>query len=272
MFAALPASERLVLRRWFRGPGKFRYGRFPKMPEKHRNDTIPADDFQQHTVYREHKMSRRKAIIFDMDGLMVDSEPLSQQAWDEYLRPYGHQLSEEVVQSIIGLRADVSTPLIKEMFGLPEPVPTIIHKRAAIYSQIRANGVPTMPGLHALHAEIARRHIPWAVATSSPRVHAVEILEQLGLLARCRAIAAGDEVRHGKPHPDIYLLAAERLGIAPQECLALEDSGPGSQAAVNAGMTVIAIPNEQTKTADFSHVHFLYRSLEAVLANLDHWF
>lgn len=217
-------------------------------------------------------MSQLKAIVFDMDGLMVDSEPLSQQAWDEYLRPYGQQLSEEIVQSIIGLRADVSTPIIKDLFNLPEPVPIIIHKRAAIYSQIRAKGVPTMPGLHALQAEIARRGIPWAVATSSPRIHAVEVLDHLGLQERCQAIAAGDEVTHGKPNPDIYLLAAERLGLPPQDCLALEDSGPGSLAASRAGMTVIAIPNVQTKTADFSHVHYLYHSLENVLANLDCWF
>jgi len=105
-------------------------------------------------------MSQLKAIVFDMDGLMVDSEPLSQQAWDEYLRPYGHKLTEEIVSSIIGLRGDVSTPYIKELFNLPEPVPTIISKRAAIYSQIRANGVPTMPGLHELQAEINRRQFP----------------------------------------------------------------------------------------------------------------
>jgi HAD superfamily hydrolase (TIGR01509 family) len=217
-------------------------------------------------------MSQLKAIVFDMDGLMVDSEPLSQQAWDDYLRPYGHKLTEEIVSNIIGLRADISTPTIKELFNLPEPVPVIIAKRAAIYSQIRANGVPTMPGLHELHAEIARRQIPWAVATSSPRSHAVEILQKLGLQDRCRAIAAGDEVAHGKPQPDIYLLAAARLGIPPQNCLALEDSGPGSLAAARAGMTVIAIPNAQTKTADFSHVHYRYSSLHDMLANLDTFF
>lgn len=217
-------------------------------------------------------MSRLQAIVFDMDGLMVDSEPLSQQAWDDYLRPYGHRLTEEIVSSIIGLRADVSTPTIKKLFNLPEPVPVIIAKRAAIYSQIRAKGVPIMPGLHELHTAIARRQIPWAVATSSPRHHAEEILQQLGLQDRCRAIAAGDEVAHGKPQPDIYLLAAKRLGIPPQNCLALEDSGPGSQAAVAAGMTTIAIPNAQTKTADFSHAHYRYCSLHDVLANLDSFF
>lgn len=217
-------------------------------------------------------MYKLNAIVFDMDGLMVDSEPLSQQAWDDYLRPFGHQLSEETVQSIIGFRSDISTPIIKEMFNLPESVPQIIASRAAIYSQIRANGVPTMPGLHELHAEIARRQIPWAVATSSPRVHALEVLQQLGLQDQCRAVAAGDEVAHGKPAPDIYLLAAKRLGIPPHNCLALEDSSPGSQAAAAAGMTVIAIPNAQTKTADFSHVHYRYSSLQDVLANLDHFF
>jgi HAD superfamily hydrolase (TIGR01509 family) len=218
------------------------------------------------------EMSQLKAIIFDMDGLMVDSEPLSQQAWDDYLRPYGHKLTEEIVSSIIGLRADMSTPTIKELFNLPEPVSVIIAKRAAIYSQIRGDGVPTMPGLFELHAEIARRQIPWAVATSSPRSHAIEILHQLDLQDQCHAIAAGDEVVHGKPHPEIYLLAAKRLGIAPQHCLALEDSGPGSQAATAAGMTAVAIPNAQTKTSDFSHVHHRYNSLHDVLANFDTFF
>ncbi len=217
-------------------------------------------------------MSQLQAIVFDMDGLMVDSEPLSQQAWDEYLRPYGHQLTAEIVSRIIGLRADVSTPTIKALFNLPEPVAVIIEKRAAIYSQIRANGVPVMPGLHELHAEIAQRQIPWAVATSSPRSHALEILHQLGLHDRCHAIVAGDEVSHGKPHPEIYLLAAKRLGIAAEHCLALEDSGPGSQAAAAAGMTTIAIPNAQTNTTDFSHVHHRYSSLHEVLANLDSFF
>ena len=182
------------------------------------------------------------------------------------------RLDRRIVSRIIGLRADVSTPTIKELFSLPEPVPVIIEKRAAIYSQIRANGVPVMPGLHELHAEIARRHIPWAVATSSPHSHAEEILHQLGLHDRCRAIAAGNEVIHGKPHPEIYQLAAARLGILPEHCLALEDSGPGSLAAARAGMTVIAIPNAQTKTADFSHVHHRYSSLHDVLANLDTFF
>ena len=217
----------------------------------------------------ENDVTRLQAIIFDMDGLMVDSEPLSQQAWNQFLRPFGHQLTDAIIHQIVGLRAEMSAQFIKDTFHLPVSVPDIIRRRAAIYADIRARGVPAMPGLQTLHAEIARRQIPWGVATSSPRPHAEEILDQLGLQETCGAIAAGTEVKAGKPAPDIYLLAAARLDVPPTACLALEDSGPGSQAAVAAGMRTVAIPNEQTKTADFSHAYAVYGSLHEALAHLD---
>ena len=215
-------------------------------------------------------MTKKKAIIFDVDGLMVDSEPLSHQAWNDFLRPFGHQVNDEMVQQMIGFRADISTKFVRETFGLTLSVEEIISQRAAIYAQLQADvGVPPMPGLLALHELIAQRQIPWAVATSSPHHHAETILANLQLSPTRNAIAGGDEVAHGKPAPDIYLLAAERLGIAPQDCMALEDSGPGSRAAVAAGMLTIAIPNAQTKFADFSHVDYQFNSLHEVLERLD---
>jgi HAD superfamily hydrolase (TIGR01509 family) len=210
-----------------------------------------------------------KAIVFDMDGLMVDSEPLSRQAWDEVLRPFGHKLTDEVQSQIIGRRADVSSQVILEAFALPLAADELRARKAAVNDQLRAQGVPVMPGLMALHAEIARRAIPWAIATSSPRHHAEMTLAQLELAAACRAIAAGNEVSHGKPAPDIYLLAAARLGIEPQFCLALEDSAPGCRAALAAGMRAVAVPNGDTKTADFSFAPYVFNSLHDVLANLD---
>lgn len=214
-------------------------------------------------------MPKRTAIVFDMDGLMVDSEPLSRQAWDEYLRPYNQNISDDLQSRIIGLRGDQSSTLIREAFNLPKPADVILEERRLIYQQLRAQGVPVMPGLMELHAIIAARQIPWAVATSSPRDHAEEILAQLGLADAVGAIAAGNEVQHGKPAPDIYLLAAERLGVSAQKCLALEDSGPGSRAAVAAGMLTVAIPNGETNSADFSHAHYVYTSLFDVIENLD---
>lgn len=214
-------------------------------------------------------MPKRTAIVFDMDGLMVDSEPLSRQAWDEYLRPYNQNISDDLQSRIIGLRGDQSSALIREAFNLPKPADVILEERRLIYQQLRAHGVPVMPGLMELHAIIAARQIPWAVATSSPRDHAEEILAQLGLADAVGAIAAGNEVQHGKPAPDIYLLAAERLGVSAQKCLALEDSGPGSRAAVAAGMLTVAIPNGETNSADFNHAHYVYTSLFDVIENLD---
>ena len=203
---------------------------------------------------------------------MVDTEPLSHRAWDELLRPFQYKLTNDIVQQIVGLRADVSAVVVRDAFDLPLTVDEIIARRGPIYAAIRAEGVPAMPGLLRLHELIAQRNIPWAVATSSSRQHATEILTQLDLTPTNGAMACGNEVANGKPAPDIYLLAAERLGVKPEDCLALEDSGPGSKAAVSAGMMTAAIPNEHTKTAVFSHAHFVFDSLFDVIERFDQFF
>lgn len=214
-------------------------------------------------------MNNLEAVVFDMDGLMVDTEPISRSVWDRFLKLYGYTLDENTYQQMLGRRNDVSASILLEAFDLPLTVTEVIERKEAIYHRLRAKGVPVMAGLEELQAEIEARGIPWAVATASPRRHAAIILEQLQLLHKCPAIAAGDEVAHPKPAPDVYLLAAEKLGVSPSRCLALEDSMPGSQAAVAAGMRVIAIPNDQTKMGDFSHVYRRMDSLHDVLDNLD---
>lgn len=214
-------------------------------------------------------MNNLEAVVFDMDGLMVDTEPISRSVWDRFLKLYGYTLDENTYQQMLGRRNDVSASILLEAFDLPLTVTEVIERKEAIYHRLRAKGVPVMAGLEELQAEIEARGIPWAVATASPRRHAAIILEQLQLLHKCPAIAAGDEVAHPKPAPDVYLLAAEKLGVSPSRCLALEDSMPGSQAAVAAGMRVIAVPNDQTKMGDFSHVYRRMDSLHDVLDNLD---
>jgi beta-phosphoglucomutase family hydrolase len=214
-------------------------------------------------------MPQRQAIIFDMDGLMVDSEPLARKAWDHVLQTHGHEMTDDVYRQIIGRRTAQSAQIILDAYRLPMTASELAALKTDNFHKIRAQGIPVMPGLMALQAVIKERQMPWGVATSSPRDHAEIILAQLGLTDACHAIAAGDEVEHGKPAPDIYLLAAERLGIDPTFCLALEDSEPGCQAAAAAGMKVIAIPNGDTKTAVFPHAFDRYLSLEQVAENLD---
>ena len=202
-----------------------------------------------------------------MDGLMVDTEPLAEQAWAAVLRPLGATMTPEIHSRMIGGRIDASARFVQNEFGLTMDAAELIRRKKSTMSALVRDGVPPMPGLFALHEAIARRDIRWGVATSSPRQHAVGVLTQLGLLEACHAIAAGDEVAQGKPAPDIYLLAAERLGVNPAHCLALEDSAPGCQAAAAAGMRVVAIPNEGTKTAVFSCADYKLNSLTAFTAH-----
>lgn len=211
---------------------------------------------------------RIKAIIFDVDGLMVDSEPISHAAWNEFLRPFGHQLTPEFIEKMVGLRGDVSSQMVQSFFNLPLTAPEIQQQKRKIAVRLYAQGVPIMPGLYELIADLERRQLPWGVGTSSPRQHAVNILEQLGLTEVCRAIAAGDEVAHGKPHPDIYQLAAKRMQVPPEACLAFEDSEPGSRAAVAAGLRVVVVPNADTAGSNFSHATAVCPSLNDVRKNL----
>ncbi len=210
-----------------------------------------------------------KAIIFDMDGLMVDTEPLSRQAWQTVLAEYGFELTDDVYLKIIGRRSDVSIQILMEAYPIPLTGEELIGRKEALLAARLSDGIPVMPGLYALQAAIKKRGIAWAVATSSSWSHATQVLKQLNLADHCGAIAAGNEVENGKPAPDIYLLAAKRLGYAPENCLALEDSLPGCRAAHAAGMFTIAIPNGETRRSDFDFVNRVFASLNVVATNLD---
>lgn len=210
-----------------------------------------------------------KAIIFDMDGLMVDTEPLSRQAWQAVLAEYGYELKDDVYLKMIGRRSDASVQILKEAYSFPLTGEELIERKKARLAARLADGIPVMPGLYALQSAIKKRGISWGVATSSSRTHAVQVLTQLKLLDQCGAIAAGNEVENGKPAPDIYLLAAKRLGYAPENCLALEDSLPGCHAAHAAGLITIAIPNGETRRSDFDFVDYMFASLLNVVTNLD---
>lgn len=209
------------------------------------------------------------AVVLDMDGLMVDSEPLARRAWDLVLARYGHVLDDATYRGMIGHRTDESAAMLLAAYDLPLSVDDLVREKSDALVKIRAGGVPIMPGLYDFHACIMQHGLPWGVATSSPRAHAEEILEQLGLMASCQAITGGDEVTQGKPAPEIYLLAAERLGVPASQCLAVEDSAPGCRSAMAAGMMVVAVPSEDTKAADFSAVDHVFLSLHDVAKMFD---
>jgi HAD superfamily hydrolase (TIGR01509 family) len=213
-------------------------------------------------------MPEIKAVVFDLDGLMIDTEPLAQEAWDIVLRGYGHRLKTSVFDRMIGLRLTESSVVLKESYGLEVSPEELVEQEGRAMYQIIERGIPTMPGMFRLLSELDRRQMPWAVATSSFREYAIDVMGRLDLLERCEAIAAGDEVEHGKPQPDVYLLAAERLGIDPTHCMALEDSPPGVNAAAAAGMMALAVPNGDTSLMDFQQAAHVYLSLNEVADDL----
>ena len=214
-------------------------------------------------------MPRISTLIFDMDGLLVDSEPLARRSWQQVIQRYGLALDDETYGSMIGLRLEESSRLLQSRLNIPADPADLALQKETILAQIGTEGIPAMPGLERLMDELQRREIPWAVATSNRRAFALQVLEQLKLLPVCQSLTTGEEVQHGKPAPDIYLLAAQRQAVAPQQCLALEDSVPGALAAKAAGMVTLAVPGPHEKAEAFDFADFVFTSLDDVAQELD---
>jgi len=217
----------------------------------------------------------RTAILFDMDGLMVDTEPLARAAWERVLEPYGATMTDELYDRMLGRRTHESAQLVLDALPLPLARDELAARKTAVFLESLRGGVPVMPGLWSLFDAIDARGLPWGVATSTPRAVAEIILGKLGVAGRYAALACGDEVAHGKPAPDIFRLAAARLGVAPAACLALEDSAAGCAAAVAAGIRVAAVgataatPVAANGDDPFARAYRRYPSLAEVAADLD---
>lgn len=184
------------------------------------------------------------AVLFDMDGLMFDSERLILRAWQRAMADFGYQASEEVFLASVGTTVESTNQLLRAAYGPDFPLEATNDRTGEyVWQEVDDLGAPLKPGLLALLDYLEAQGIPKAVASSSKRASIDRLLASAGLTGRFAASAAGDEVTHGKPAPDIFLLAAQRLGVEPARCLALEDSNPGALAAHAAGMAVIIVPD-----------------------------
>jgi HAD superfamily hydrolase (TIGR01509 family) len=184
------------------------------------------------------------AVIFDMDGLMLDTEPIYKTAWQRAAIECGFSISEERWFDFIGrTRVDGENILLRAL-GPDFSLETFRTASRRCEAAAFAESLPAKkPGLDDLLALLDSRGMPKAVATSTERLQAAAQLGGLGLWGRFNAIATGDEVVNGKPSPDLFLLAAQRLGIEPSQCLVLEDSEAGIVAAHRAGMQVWVVPD-----------------------------
>ena len=185
---------------------------------------------------------RPAAVVCDMDGLLVDSERLERRVWRAAAGDHGVEMSDEVFASFVGHPAEECDRLLGLYYG---DVFDVSGFRAACHRGMRAiverEGVPLRPGAREWIDFVRDLGIPLALATSSAPAL---VRERLGdLVSTFSTVVTRADVARGKPHPDLYLEAAARLGIAPAESLALEDSPTGAQAALAAGMPVVVVPD-----------------------------
>ncbi|MDK2126176.1 HAD family hydrolase [Parachitinimonas caeni] len=190
------------------------------------------------------------AVIFDMDGLMLDTERLVLAAWQQAAQEHGAVLDEQLLLGMVGLHDRLCRQYLREQLGEQTPVEAIHDRTRELYAKALAEGPPIKPGLIALLDYLETASLPRAVATSTLRRFALGNLERAGLLNRFAHIIAGDDICHPKPAPDVYLQAAAALGVAPALCVVLEDSEPGVRAALAAGMTPIMIPDLKAPSAE----------------------
>jgi HAD superfamily hydrolase (TIGR01509 family) len=182
-----------------------------------------------------------RALIFDMDGLLVDSEGLAAEAMDRLLTEYRLERNPEVHGKLLGRRLVEALAIVREGYAMDVEVEILIARYSDLRTEALRGSVKAMPGAAEIIARARLAGLPVALATSGMRIHADISLEETGLAGSFDSETTGDEVTRGKPAPDLFLMAAERLGIEPADAVVLEDSPLGVEAAKAAGMRVIAV-------------------------------
>lgn len=204
------------------------------------------------------------AVIFDMDGLLLDSERLYREGMRAACADRGLRMPDEMFLQMVGCSWPVSRGLLSDHFGGQFCTDTFRRDALAHYDRLDADGTPLRPGVAGILDHLREAGIPRAVATSTGTERARTKLERAGILHFFGTVVGSDDVRRQKPDPEPYLLAAERLGVRPAYCVALEDSHNGVRAAAAAGMATIMVPDLLPPTDETD------RLCVATLASLDH--
>lgn len=199
-----------------------------------------------------HALPPVQAVVFDMDGLMFNTEVVFNASGTELLRRRGKVPHPELFSRMMGRRAPDAFAIMIEMMGLTDSYEQLKRESEAIFFELLDDILAPMPGLFTLLERIEAAGLPKGVATSSGRRYLENLLERFELLHRFDMTLGAEDVTHGKPHPEIYLTAAGRLGVEPATMMVLEDSEAGARAASRAGAQIIVVPHEHCTGHDYS--------------------
>lgn len=202
-----------------------------------------------------------RAVVFDLDGLLFNTEELYQDVGGELLRRRGKVFEAELLNAMMGRPPRVSLQIMIDWHGLEATTEQLAAETEEIFSGILDQRLALMPGAADLLAALEAAGIPKAIATSSGPRFVRSVLARFTLEPRFQFILTCDDVKEGKPAPEIYLQAAARFGIVPAQMLVLEDSQNGCRAAVTAGAYTVAVPGGHSRAHDFSGAAFEAESL-----------
>lgn len=202
-----------------------------------------------------------KGILFDWDGVVIDSSAQHERSWEILAAELDLPLPADHFKRGFGKKNQVIIPDILGWAHEPDRIARLADRKEAIYRElVAASGVSILPGAENLLAALAEASIPAAVASSTPRANLDAIFAATGLDRHFTAVACGDDVTHGKPAPDIFLLAASLLGFPPGDCLVIEDAHAGIEAALAAGIPVLAVATTNP-IEDLGRAHHAVESL-----------
>lgn len=202
-----------------------------------------------------------RAVVFDLDGILANTEDLYEQAGETVLRRRGKTYDADLREQIMGRPVVDAIRIMIDCHSLSDQVEDLMCECGDVLQALIATSLAPMPGAVALLDHLRSNHVPVAVATSATREYADNVLTRLKLKERFRFILTAEDIRHGKPDPEIYVLAAKQLGLLPAQTMVLEDSANGCRAAVAAGAFTIAVPNRHTRKHNFSGARFVADTL-----------
>lgn len=205
-----------------------------------------------------------KAVIFDMDGLLFDTEASGRWAWEKALQNHGYLLTDAIYMQFVGRDMSHRERVLRACFGAHFPFESVKAQRISLGDQKEIEqGIALKPGAVQLLESLFGMDVPIGLATGTVRARALRRLESAGIRNYFHAVVGGDEVRNGKPAPDVFLEAGRRLGVCPQGCLVFEDSCAGIRAASDAGMRAVMVPDLEQPTPDIERLAY------SVLASLE---